>query len=162
MLNRVILIGRLGQDPELKQAQSGTQVCSFSVAVDRPQGQAQKQAGTEKVTDWISIVAFGSQAQVCKQYLAKGRLVAIEGRLQIDTWQDQQSGQKRSAPRVVAENVRFLERSEAGQGHQSQPSYQQAPQGQSYQQGRPAQQRQQSYAYGQEISYPGDDKDLPF
>ncbi|QGG46837.1 single-stranded DNA-binding protein [Heliorestis convoluta] len=153
MLNRVILIGRLGQDPELKQAQSGTQVCSFSVAVDRPQGQVQRQAGAEKVTDWISIVTFGNQAQVCSQYLSKGRLVAIEGRLQIDTWQDQQSGQKRSAARVIAENVRFLERSETGQGHQNQSSYQQ---------GRPVQQRQQSNAYGQEISYPGDDKDLPF
>ncbi|QGG47053.1 single-stranded DNA-binding protein [Heliorestis convoluta] len=112
MLNRVILIGRLGQDPELRHTNSGTPVCSFSIAVDRPQGQSQRQAGAEKVTDWINIVVWNQQAVVCSQYLHKGRLVAIDGRLQIRTWTDQQSGQKRSAAEVVAESVRFLERGE--------------------------------------------------
>ncbi|MBM7867802.1 single-stranded DNA-binding protein [Heliobacterium gestii] len=115
MLNRVILIGRLGRDPELRHTNSGTPVCSFSIAVDRPQSSNQRQAGAEKVTDWFTVNVWNQQAVTCSQYLHKGRLVAIDGRLQTRSWTDQQSGQKRSVVEVVADTVRFLERGE-GQG----------------------------------------------
>ncbi|KAB2953867.1 single-stranded DNA-binding protein [Heliorestis acidaminivorans] len=118
MLNRVILIGRLGQDPELRHTNSGTPVCTFNIAIDRPQSQAQRQSGAEKITDWIRIVVWDQQAISCSQYLHKGRLVAIDGRIQINSWTDQQSGQKRSMAEVVAETVRFLERGE-NQGQQN-------------------------------------------
>ncbi|MBC9785484.1 single-stranded DNA-binding protein [Heliobacterium chlorum] len=116
MLNRVILIGRLGRDPELRHTNSGTPVCSFSIAVDRPQSSNQRQAGTEKVTDWFNIVVWSQQAITCSQYLHKGRLVAIDGRLQTRSWTEQQSGQKRSAVEIIAETVRFLERGDAQPG----------------------------------------------
>ncbi|MDD2421977.1 MAG: single-stranded DNA-binding protein [Heliobacteriaceae bacterium] len=115
MLNRVVLIGRLGQDPELRHTASNTPVCSFSIAVDRPQSQANRQAGVPKVTDWINIVVWNQQGVVCAQYLRKGRLVAVDGRLQIRSWTDQQ-GQKRSTAEVVADTVRFLDRGDVPVG----------------------------------------------
>ncbi|MZP31408.1 single-stranded DNA-binding protein [Heliobacterium undosum] len=146
MLNRVILIGRLGQDPELRHTNSGVPVCTFSIAVDRPQSSQQRQSGAQKITDWFTIVVWQKQAENAARYLAKGRLVAVDGRLQSRSWTDQQSGQKRTAIEVVAETVRFLERSE-----QSGQPGDQAPAG-------------GGFSYGQEISFPDGENpdDLPF
>lgn len=105
MLNRVILIGRLTRDPELRYVPSGQPVASFTLAVDRPFVNQQGERGT----DFIDIVAWRRLAEQVTQHLSKGRLVAVEGRLQIRSYETQ-DGQKRKAAEVVADAVRFLDR----------------------------------------------------
>jgi len=101
MLNRVILIGRLTRDPELRYTPNGTAVCSFSLAVNRK--------FNKEETDFIDIVVWRGLAENCANYLGKGRLVAVEGRLQIRSFETQ-DGQKRRVAEVVADDVRFLDR----------------------------------------------------
>ena len=108
MLNRVVLIGRLTQDPELRYTNSGTAVASFSLAVDR----MRNNANGERETDFINIVVWQKQAELCAQYLHKGRLAAVDGRLQIRTYENRE-GQKVRVAEVVAESVRFLDRGDA-------------------------------------------------
>lgn len=121
MLNRVVLIGRLTQDPELRYTNSGTAVASFSLAVDRPR---LNQAG-ERETDFINIVVWQKQAELCAQYLHKGRLAAVDGRLQIRTY-DNREGQKVRVAEVVADTVRFLDRADSSSnnagGHTGAPT----------------------------------------
>ena len=105
MLNRIILIGRLTRDPELRYVPSGQPVASFTLAVDRP---FVNQQG-ERATDFIDIVAWRRLAEQVTQHLNKGRLVAVEGRLQIRSYETQ-DGQKRKVAEVVADAVRFLDR----------------------------------------------------
>jgi len=104
MLNRVILIGRLTRDPEMRYTQQGVPVTSFSLAVDRPRSSKQ---GGERTTDFIDIVAWRQLGELCANYLHKGRLVAVEGRLEIQSYEGQ-DGQRRRVARVVADNVQFL------------------------------------------------------
>lgn len=104
LLNKVILIGRLTRDPELRYTGSGIPVANFSLAVDRPF--ANKQG--ERETDFIRIVVWRKLAEVCAKNLGKGRLVAVDGRIQINSY-EAQDGSKRQATDVVAENVRFLD-----------------------------------------------------
>jgi single-strand DNA-binding protein len=106
MLNRVVLIGRMGRDPELRYTPSGIPVCSFSIAVDRPMA---ANAQGERETDWIDIVAWRQQAEFAANYLGKGRLVAVDGRLQIRSWVAQ-DGTKRKSAEVVADHLRGLDR----------------------------------------------------
>lgn len=108
MLNRIILIGRLTRDPELRYVPSGQPVASFTLAVDRP---FTNQAG-ERETDFIDVVAWRKLADQVAQHLTKGRLVAVEGRLQIRSYETQE-GQKRKVAEVVADAVRFLDRKAA-------------------------------------------------
>ena len=103
MLNNVVLMGRLTKDPELKQTPQGVSVATFSLAVDRNYGKTE-----EKQTDFINITAWRSTADFVAKYFTKGQLVAVRGRLQTRTWQDQ-SGQKRYATDVVADEVFFAE-----------------------------------------------------
>lgn len=103
MLNRVILIGRLTRDPELRYTPSGVAVTKFTLAIDR----AYKNAQGEKETDFINIVTWRKQAENVANYLFKGKLAAVDGRLQVRNYQGQ-DGQKRWITEVVAENVRFL------------------------------------------------------
>ena len=110
MLNRVILIGRLTRDPELKYIPSGIPVASFTLAVDRPF----TNKDGEKETDFIPIVVWRKQAENCASYLGKGSLVAVEGRIQVRTYE--QEGQRRYMTEVVADNVRFLDRKGEGGG----------------------------------------------
>lgn len=105
MLNRIILIGRLTRDPELRYIPSGQPVASFTLAVDRPFVNQQGERGT----DFIDIVAWRRLAEQVTQHLSKGRLVAVEGRLQIRSYETQ-DGQKRRVAEVVADAVRFLDR----------------------------------------------------
>lgn len=105
MLNRVILIGRLTADPELRYTNSGTAVASFTLAVDRMRT---NQTG-ERETDFINIVVWQKQAETVAQYLHKGRLAAVDGRLQIRSYENRE-GQKIRVAEVVAETVRFLDR----------------------------------------------------
>ena len=103
MLNRIVIIGRLTRDPELRSTANGTPVCTFTLAVDR----SFKSASGERETDFIPVVVWRQLGETCAQYLAKGKLAAVDGRLQIRTYQAQ-DGSKRTAAEVVADNVRFL------------------------------------------------------
>ena len=102
MLNKIILMGRLTRDPELRRTGSGTAVTSFSLAVDRD---FKSQSG-EKETDFIDVVAWRSTAEFVSKYFTKGRMAVVEGRLQIRDWTDRDGGKRRSAE-VVADNVYF-------------------------------------------------------
>lgn len=119
-VNKVIILGRLGQDPELKYTPSGSAVCNFSVATseswnDKSSGQKQER------TEWHRVVVWGKLAELCNQYLSKGRQAFVEGRLQTRSWDDQ-NGQKRYATEVMATTVQFI----GGQATQGQGNY--APQ----------------------------------
>ena len=104
MYNRIVLIGRLTRDPELRYTPAGQAVASFSIAVDRPF----KSQNGEKQTDFIDVVTWRKVAEQVGQYLSKGRLVALEGRLQIRSYDDR-NGIRRKAAEVVANTVRFLD-----------------------------------------------------
>ena len=102
MLNKIIIMGRLTRDPELRRTGSGTAVTSFSLAVDRD---FKSQSG-EKETDFIDVVAWRSTAEFVSKYFTKGRMAVVEGRLQIRDWTDKDGNKRRSAE-VVADNVYF-------------------------------------------------------
>lgn len=104
--NRVTLIGNLTRDPELKKTKSGASVSELGLALNRSwtNEQGQKQ---EEVT-YVDVTVWGKTAENAAQYLSKGRSVLVEGRLQLDTWVDSQSGQNRSKLRVVAESLQFM------------------------------------------------------
>lgn len=113
MLNRAILIGRVAVDPRLSYTQNGVAVTTFRVAVDRP---LTNQQG-ERETDFFPIVTWRRLAETCAHNLNKGRLVAVEGRLQTRSYQAQ-DGSTRWVTEVVAENVRFLDWPKGEQGSQ--------------------------------------------
>lgn len=114
MFNKVILVGNLTRDPEVRYTPQGTSVCNFGIAVNRKYKQGDE--AKEEVT-FINIVVFGKQADTCGQYLNKGKPVLVEGRLHENRWETEE-GQKRSRHEVIAQNVRFLPRgqSDAGSG----------------------------------------------
>lgn len=103
MLNRIILMGRLTRDPELRHTQTGTPVASFSLAVDRD---FRDKTTGDRATDFIDVVAWRATAEFVSRYFAKGRMAVVEGRLQIRDWTDREGGKRRSAE-VVADNVYF-------------------------------------------------------
>ena len=102
MLNRIVLMGRLTRDPELRKTQSDTPVCSFSLAVDRDY----KKDGEKKETDFIDIVAWRATAEFVSKFFTKGRMAVVEGRLQIRDWTDKEGNKRRSAE-INADNVYF-------------------------------------------------------
>ena len=107
MVNKVILIGNLGKDPEVRYTQGGQAVANLRIATSR--SWTDKQSGQRKEeTEWHDVEVWGKQAEQCGEYLAKGRQVYVEGRLKTDKWQDKQTGQERSRVKVVADSVRFL------------------------------------------------------
>ncbi|HEU4338644.1 MAG TPA: single-stranded DNA-binding protein [Planctomycetota bacterium] len=112
-LNKVLLIGNLTRDPELKYTPQGTAVCDFAIALNE-KFKAKDGSWQEKV-HFIDIAAWGRTAEVCGEYLKKGRPVFIEGRLQQDRW-EQPDGQKRSKVRVTADRVQFLGGPQGGGG----------------------------------------------
>ena len=122
MLNRIILMGRLTRDPELRRTGSGTPVTSFSLAVDRD---FKSQSG-EKETDFIDVVAWRSTAEFVSKYFTKGRMAVVEGRLQIRDWTDRDGGKRRSAE-VVADNVYFGDSKRDGGGDYGAPPAYGAP-----------------------------------
>ena len=123
MLNKIILMGRLTRDPELRRTGNGTAVTSFSLAVDRDF----KSQNGEKECDFIDIVAWRSTAEFVSKYFTKGRMAGVEGRLQIRDWTDREGGKRRSAE-VVADNVYFgdSKRDNAGD-YGAAPAYGNAP-----------------------------------
>jgi single-strand DNA-binding protein len=104
-LNKVMLIGNLTRDPELKYTPGNQAVCELGIAVNRKY-RTKDNEEREEVT-FVDCEAWGKQAEVIKQYMAKGRPIFIEGRLKLDTWEDKEGG-KRSKMRVVVENFQFL------------------------------------------------------
>jgi len=111
MVNKVILIGRLGADPEIRFTPDGTMVANLRLATD----ESYKNKDGEKVqkTEWHRIVAFRKLAEICQSYLTKGKQIYIEGRLQTRTWDDK-DGIKRSTTEIIASNMRMLD--SKGQG----------------------------------------------
>lgn len=127
-VNKVLLLGRLGQDPELKFTPSGQPVCNFSVATS--ESWTDKNGQKQEKTEWSRIVVWGKLAELCNQYLAKGRQVFIEGKLATRSWEDQQ-GQKKYATEIVASTVQFIggnAGANATAGNNAQANTQAAPQ----------------------------------
>jgi single-strand DNA-binding protein len=104
-VNRVILVGRLGRDPETRYTGSGQAVANFSLATD--ESYKDRNGERQKRTEWHKIVVWGKQAEIAQQYLKKGSLIFIEGRIQSREWQDKE-GQKRTSFEIVANNFRML------------------------------------------------------
>jgi single-strand DNA-binding protein len=104
-VNKVILLGRLGQDPELKYTPGGAAVCNFSMATT--EAWTDKQGAKQEKTEWHRIVVWGKLAELCNQYLAKGRQAFVEGRLQTRSWDDK-DGTKRYTTEVMAATVQFI------------------------------------------------------
>lgn len=105
-LNKVLIIGRLGRDPEMRYTPSGRPVTTFSVATSRSWNTSEGGRHTE--TEWFNVVAWSNLAEICKQYLSKGQLVYIEGRLQTRHWEDP-DGNKHSSTEIVANEMIMLE-----------------------------------------------------
>lgn len=105
-MNKVMIIGNVTRDPELKSTQSGTSICTFGIAASRKLTQEQKRAGAQGA-DFFSVVAWRGTAEACAKYLSKGKKVAVSGRLQTRSY-DANDGSKRHVLEIVAEEVEFL------------------------------------------------------
>ena len=116
--NKIILIGNVGRDPELRYTPQGTPVCNFSLAVNSKYGEKEE-------TLWMGIVVFGKQAESAAQYLGKGSQCLVEGRLTEKTWE--KDGEKKSKMEVIANNVRFLGGKKEGNKNTSDGSTMEAP-----------------------------------
>ncbi|HXH76123.1 MAG TPA: single-stranded DNA-binding protein [Bacteriovoracaceae bacterium] len=152
-VNKVILLGRLGQDPELKYTPGGSAVCNFSMATT--EAWTDKQGQKQEKTEWHRIVVWGKLAELCNQYLAKGRQAFLEGRLQTRSWDDKE-GHKRYTTEILATTVQFIGGATASQGSQqtdSSNSYNQAPPASS---GQPT----QEYQIANDAHFASDD--IPF
>lgn len=123
MLNRIIIMGRLTRDPELRHTPSGAAVASFTLAVDRDF--KNKDTG-EKATDFIDVVAWRQTGEFVSRFFTKGRLAVVEGRLQLRDWTDKDGGKRRSAE-VVADNVYFGDSKKDGEGGSFAPYASSAP-----------------------------------
>lgn len=105
-MNKVMIIGNVTRDPELRRTQSGTSVCTFGIAVSRRLTQEQKQSGAQGA-DFFTVVAWKGTAEACGKYLSKGKKAAVYGRLQTRSY-DAADGSKRNATEIIAEEVEFL------------------------------------------------------
>ena len=108
MINKVILVGRLGKDPEIRSTPSGQTVAKFSLATD--ERFTDKSGEKQERTEWHNIVAWGKLGEICGQYLRKGKLVYIEGAIRTDSWDDKESGQKKYRTEIVANTMKMLDR----------------------------------------------------
>jgi len=106
MVNKVILVGNLGRDPEVRSTPSGQPVATFSLATNR---KWKDQSGNrQEETEWHNIVCWGRQAEIAGQYLTKGKQIYVEGRLQTRSWEDKQSGEKKYRTEVICQNFQML------------------------------------------------------
>jgi single-strand DNA-binding protein len=146
-VNKVILLGRLGQDPELKYTPGGSPVCNFSLATT--EAWTDKSGQKQEKTEWHRVVVWGKLAELCNQYLAKGRQAFLEGRLQTRSWDDK-DGNKRYTTEILASTVQFIggPSANANQNAGVDTSYAQAP--------APA----QEYQISSDASFAADD--IPF
>jgi single-strand DNA-binding protein len=120
MLNKCMIIGNLGADPEMRYTANGTPVTSFRVATSRQYGGSDGERHEE--TEWFSVVTWARLAETCSQYLSKGRQVFVEGRMQTRSWEGQ-DGQKRYRTELIAETVKFLGGRDGGGGGAAQESF---------------------------------------
>ena len=119
-LNKVFLLGNLTRDPDLRGFPNGQSVCDLGLAISRrftSNGQEQEE------TCFVDVVVWGKAAQNCRQYLSKGSQVMVEGRLQLDSWEDRNGGGRRTKWRVVAEHVQFMNRRKDENGNGNQGGY---------------------------------------
>ena len=147
MLNKVLLIGRLGADPEVRYTPDGMMVANFNIATS----EYRKDKNGERIqkTEWHRTVTFGKLAEICSSYLSKGKLVFIEGRIQYRAWEDK-DGNKRSSTEIVANTMQMLDTKPATQG---------TAQGKDMTQGK-QQNNNSTDAEGTQEFYP--DEDVPF
>ena len=160
-LNKVMIIGNLTADPEVRTTPRGTQLTELRLAVNRVSSGPNDGERREETT-FLDVTCWGRTGEVAAQYLSKGRPVFIEGRLQMDTWEDKQTGQKRSRIRIVAENLQLL----GGRGDSAQGGGGGNYQSGGYQQGGEPQyapRQQESYRQQPPAAAPmEEDDDIPF
>lgn len=144
-VNKVILIGNLGADPDLRYTPGGAAVCNLSIATTDVR--TDREGNRQEYTEWHRVVVWNKQAENCAKYLSKGRPAYVEGRLQTRSWDDKSTGQKRYSTEIVADRVQFLggRDSQASEGYSPAAGggYQPQQQNQYQQQQRPQQQQQQ-------------------
>ncbi|MBU0507742.1 single-stranded DNA-binding protein [bacterium] len=117
-VNRVILVGRLGKDPEIKYTPSGMALATFSLATD--ESRKDSEGNRQQITEWHNIVLWGKQAEIAGEFLRKGKLIYVEGRLQTRSWDDAQSGEKRYRTEVQGNRFVMLgSRAEQGESPES-------------------------------------------
>ncbi|MEM7353239.1 MAG: single-stranded DNA-binding protein [Acidobacteriota bacterium] len=123
MINKAILVGNLGRDPEIRSTAAGMPVANFSIATNRRW--RDKEGNRQEQTEWHNIVCFGRQAEVAGQYLTRGRQIYVEGRLQTRSWEDRNTGETKYRTEIVCENFQMLgQRGDGGGGGgYSQQSY---------------------------------------
>lgn len=145
-LNKVMLIGNLGADPEVRHTPSGASVANFNVATSRSWN---KDGKKEEKTDWHRIVAWDKLAEICQQYLKKGRKVYIEGRIETRSWDDASTGQKRYMTEIIADQMIMLDSPSGGGSRRT---------------GSPQRSSQDASGNGGEYEFPESDHDddLPF
>lgn len=171
MVNKVILIGNLGRDPEIRSTTSGMAVANFSLATNRKWND--RDGNRQEQTEWHNIVCFGRQAEIAGQYLTRGKKIYVEGRLQTRSWDDRNSGEKKYRTEVVCDNFQMLGgRQDGGGGGGYQGGggggggYQQGGGGGGYQQGGGGDSGggQQAPSQGPDGGGfgPEDDDDIPF
>lgn len=162
--NKVILVGNITRDPELRYTPSGTAIAKLSLAVNRS-WRTETGETREEVT-FVDVDAFGKQAETIGQYLRKGRPILVEGRLKMDQWEDKQTGQKRSRLGVVLEVFRFLDssqgRAEGGAPPPATPPQSAAPPAQQSYRSAPPAAAAASGNTGFEAGPPPEEDDVPF
>ena len=127
-INKVILVGNLGKDPETRYMPSGKAVTNFSIATS--ESWKDKQTGEQREqTEWHNIVVFGKQAEIAGQYLTKGKMVFVEGRIQTRSWDDKESGKKQYKTEIICENFQMLGSKGDGSGGGSRDAGASAPAG---------------------------------
>jgi single-strand DNA-binding protein len=160
-LNKVQLIGNLGSDPEMRHTPSGTAVANFRLATN--ESFRDKAGNRQQRTEWHRIVAWARLAEICEQYLRKGRQVYIEGRLQTREWEDKQSGQRRWTTEIVANDMIMLGgRGEGGYETADVGSAQSAADGGSEGRSRRGGDSDGGYTQDSSLDPIGEDDDLPF
>jgi len=162
-VNKVILVGRLGRDPETRYTGGGQAVANFSVATD--ESYKDKNGERQKRTEWHKIVVWGKQAEIAQQYLKKGSLVFIEGRIQSREWQDKE-GQKKTSFEIVATNFRMLggkgDGSSGGGGYNRGAASTGSGGGDEFEQGGSASPSDDTLGGGPSSSQEISDEDIPF
>ena len=118
MVNKAILVGNLGRDPELRSTPSGQQVATFSVATNRKW--RDRDGNRQEKTEWHNVVCWGRNAEVAGQYLKKGRQIYVEGRIETRSWDDKQTGEKKYRTEIICDNFQMLgQRGDGGGGDYS-------------------------------------------
>ena len=127
MLNKVMLIGHLGRDPEVRSTTSGTPVANFTLATNRRWND--RDGNRQEETEWHRIVCFGRRAEIAGQYLNRGKQIYVEGRIQTRSWDDQKTGEKRYSTEIICENFQMLGGRGGGGGGGGGGGYNQGGQG---------------------------------